>query len=215
MVAVVELLPNIGQIIRRVPTQMLINAYVRAARDFCRQTRWLREDRTVVTTINEDDYTLADSATAEVVGIRRIWAVASDDSEWEIRPKDSTLWTNPTDTGQPMHYAYVPEGAFKLHVIPDAAYTLTVTAAMQPLLASTTLSDALATKWDHVLEEGALEYLFGVPGQKWSNPVESLKRGRAFRAGINNAKADEQRGFNQGSMRTRARAFGGFNVGRR
>lgn len=217
MTSIVDLLPDIGQVIRRAPTQMLINAYVRAARAFCRQTRWLRQDYSVATVANEPDYALADTSTLEVVGIRQIMAVATvgNTSEWEIKPLDRTLWRNLTDIGQPTRYAYTPEGAFKLHVIPDTVYDLTVTAAMQPLLGVSALPDELIAKWDQMLQEGVLGYLFDVPGQAWSNPVQALKHQKAFQAGINNAKADEQRGYNQGSVRVRPRAFGGLNIGRR
>jgi len=54
---------------------------------------------------------------------------------------------------------------------------------------------------------GALGYLLDLPRQPWTDHSQALKRQKEFQSAINNAKADEQRGYNTGSVRARPRLF--------
>ena len=211
MTDIVDLLPEVGQYIRKCPTRTLRVAYLRAARQFCAQTRWLRADASLVTTntvANVSDYTLSIAdATQEIVGIRDMkgYQVSAPTQWWPIKPLDATEFNPGAGTGTPNRYAYVPDAQIKLFQTPNAAYGLTITAAVQPKLTATAIDSTLVTKWKEVLEAGALEYLFGLPQQAWSNGAMMEKYGKVFHAGINNAKGDEQRGFNQGAQRVRPR----------
>lgn len=210
---IIELLPPIGQIVRRCPTQTLIDAYSRASRDFCGQSRWYRENFTVTTTPNDaGPYELIPGSglPLEVIGVRQIIATApigTPLSTWRVTPLDITLWNPLLLPAPPKWYAYLPEGAIQFYQTPDQAYSMAVTAALQPTLGATEIPDVLLLKWERVLQAGALANLLAIPGQGWSNPVEAARYQKVFQAGISNAKADEARGYNQGSMRARPRAF--------
>lgn len=210
---IIELLGPVAQIVRRCPTQTLINAYGRAARDFCGQSRWYRESFTVVTEANlagPYDLIPGSGLPLEVIGIRQIIATApvgAPLSTWWVQPLDITLWNPLLLPAPPQWYAYLPEGALQLYQTPDNVYSLAVTAALQPTLGAREIPDRLLPKWERVLQAGALANLLAIPGEKWSSPVESVRYGKIFQAGINNAKADEARGYNQGSMQARPRAF--------
>jgi hypothetical protein len=47
----------------------------------------------------------------------------------------------------------------------------------------------------------------GIPDMPWTNPTQAEMQRRAFQAGINNARADEQRGHNAGTVIRRSRPF--------
>lgn len=210
---IIELLPPIGQIVRRCPTQTLIDAYSRASRDFCGQSRWYRENFTVTTAANDaGPYELIPGSgfPLEVIGVRQIIATApvgTPLSTWRVRPLDITLWNPLLPPAPPNYYAYLPEGAIQFYQTPDQAYSMAVTAALQPTLGATEIPDVLLAKWERVLQAGVLANLLAIPGQGWSNPVEAVRYQKTFQAGISNAKADEARGYNQGSMRAQPRAF--------
>ena len=210
---IVDLIPEVGQVVRRCPGVTLKTAYLRSARNFCSQTRWLRDTPTLDTLSGNTEAGTADYALlvtdplTEIVGIRDVkgFEVSAVDQWWQITPFDKTRFQPTTQTNKPVHYAYVPEASLSLWMAPDKAYRLEITAAVQPILTATELPDRLVTKWKEVLEYGALEYLMALPRQAWSNAVIAADYGKKFRAGINNAKADEQRGYNQGPTRVTPR----------
>jgi hypothetical protein len=209
---VIDLVPEVGQFVRRCPTLTLTRAYLRAARNFCAQTRWLRADATLNgstdTIANQMTYALQiTDATLEIVGVRDVKAnqVGLPLNAWIIKPLDKTLFSPWVGPGSPTKYAYIPDAQIAFFPTPEKAYTMTITVAVQPVRTATALPNELITKWKEVIEAGALEYLFGIPGQKWSDANRAIFFGKTFRAGINNAKGDEQRGYNQGPVRARPR----------
>jgi YD repeat-containing protein len=206
---IADALPRIAQIARRCPTATLTRAYVDAARAFCGQTRWLRETLANITTTADDpSYALVSAdAGLEVIGVRQVIGTDSRGQQWELPPLDVTAKCLNTDSAQPQWYSYDPEGALVLHRTPDAAYTLTITAQVQPIRTATTIPDALDRKWSLALMAGALGYLLDLPRQPWTDHGQALKRQKEFQSAINNAKADEQRGYNTGSVRARPRLF--------
>ncbi len=48
-----------------------------------------------------------------------------------------------------------------------------------------------------------------LPGQPWTDKQMSLFKGKEFRSGISNGKAEAQRLYNVGGNRARPRSFGG------
>jgi hypothetical protein len=217
-ISIIDLVPEVGQIVRRCPTLTLTRAYLRAARNFCAQTRWLRADATLVggpnTIANVAIYDLQITDPAlEIVGVRDVKGaqVGLPLNSWIIRPLDKTLFSPWVGPGSPTKYAYIPDAKITFFPTPEKAYAVNIVVAVQPvfpspaLIPSATLPSELITKWKEVIEAGALEYLFGIPEQKWSNANSAVVAGKAFRAGINNAKGDEQRGYNQGPVRARPR----------
>lgn len=208
MMEITQALQRVAEIARRCPTPTLKKAYVAAARDFCGQSRWLRTDISVTTSANDFDYLLAPSDTdLEVIGVRRIVGTTSAGKQFRMDPMDRELWPLNSRAAQPRLHAYVPEGQIDLHPTPDAAYTLTVTAQVQLVLGATTVPDLLDRKWGRALTDGALGLLLDIPDQPWTNHGQAMARRKAFQSAINNAKADEQRGYNQGSVAVRQRAF--------
>ncbi len=209
---IIDLVPEVGQFVRKCPQTMLVRAYLRAMREFCAQSRWLRVAATLntideLTTVGVSTYMLdSGDATLEIVGVRDVkgFEVGSPTNWWPIKPRDSTLFA-PTGNGQPTRYAYVPEGSIELWQTPDKAYGVGIVAAVQPVLTATAAPDALLAKWKQVIEAGALAYLYETPRVAWNNLTMADNKRKLFMAGIANAKGDEQRGFNQGAVRVRPR----------
>ena len=206
---VTQALPKIAQIVRGCPTPTLIRAYVDAARDFCGQARWLRDTLAPFNTAaGTAGYTLTPTDDdTEIIGVRQIRAETTTGEVWDVRTLDETQRNLNAGPNPPRTYAYGPESAISLYYTPDGVYSLTVTAQVQPIGSATTVPDELDRKWGRVIQAGALAYLLDVPGQQWTNPARGQLYRREFQAGINNAKADEQRGYNTGSVRAKRRLF--------
>lgn len=208
-VAVLDVIADVAQLVRRAPNTTLIGAYVRAARKFCRESRWLRSSLTGQSVADQRVYDLGSDNTLEIVGLRAASAarLTGNTKSWPLTVSDPTTWNPNKRPAMPQAYAYLPEAQIALDPIPDAAYALALTLVLQPRAGAVELPDQLLVKWDQALQDGALAYLFGIPGQPWTDPARAMVHDRAFRAAIGNAKADEQRAYNQGSVATRRRAF--------
>ncbi len=127
--------------------------------------------------------------------------------EFPICPSDPSTWDNTAAVNQPRWYAYKPEGMFNLYYRPDRDYDLRITTVLQPKDGALRVPDSPLIKYSRDIEAGALESLFSIPGEPWSNEGKATAWGRTFRSGINNAKADAQRRYNTGAQRVRPQRF--------
>jgi hypothetical protein len=208
MAEILSLLQDAAQVARRCPNPTLVRAYLRAARKFCTQSRWLRRELTVGTEAGETLYDLVPGTgdpLLEIIGVRVVTGVdpaQPRQGRWPINPNDPMAW-RPSQPGRPTEYCYVPEDQISVNAPPDRVYTLTVTVECQPLLGSTVLPDDLLRKWDTALTDGALAYLLNLPGQPWSQPNLGRTYAVSFQAAINNAKADVARAYNTGTVMAR------------
>jgi hypothetical protein len=207
-------LENIAQIVRRCPTNTLRRAYVRALREWCGQTYWLRENIPGQTEANVQQYALGDDTYLEIAAIVDMQGQAFQQSGsnpapqfWPIGPSDSSQWDPNIATGVPSTYQYLPQAQFALFPIPNDIYGLTVTVALQPKEGAQQIPQPPLIKWSNEIEAGALAYLLSIPGQPWSNPAEAARNDRVFRSAIANGKAEVQKAFNVGTQRARPRPF--------
>lgn len=203
-------LVNIAQVCRKTPTLTLRRAYVRAMREWCQQTQWLRMNIPGVTAVGMRQYAIGNDPNLDVVGIKAMTGSQSQAQGiqyWPIVTSDSGQWDTNMNSGMPVRYQYVPEAQFALDPIPKFVYGLEITLILQPKEAAVNVPEAPLLKYSNEIEAGALEYLLGLPGMPYSSPVLAEKYGRAFRAGIANGKAEVQRNYNTGPQRARQRQF--------
>lgn len=207
---------NVAQIARGCPTPTLRRAYVRAMRDWCAQTQWLRINAVGATEANIALYDLGSDPLLEIVGL---FAVSGQDDsftppqQWDLGMSNPGTWNPAIGPGRPLRAAYIPEGQMALNPTPDAVYGITYTAIVQPKDGVVEIPAEPLKKYSTAIEAGALEYLLGMKGTPWYDPNEGLRRGREFSAGISNGKAEAQRAYNTGSQRITRRPFGAaFNA---
>lgn len=208
-VAILDRIADVAQLVRNAPNTTLIGAYVRAARKFCRESRWHRVALTGETVAGTRLYSLGSDTYMEVLGLRAASAarLTGDTKAWPLHVGDTGSWDPGAQQGRPRLYAYVPEGQVALDPVPDAAYALSLTLVVQPKAGVNEIAEELLVKWDQVLQAGALSYLLEIPGMPWTDPAAAERKRREFHAGIANAKADEQREYNAGSALVQRRRF--------
>lgn len=210
MIDVFDQLANISQICRKCPTPTLRRAYVRALREWCQETEWLRTNLAGATVAGTRQYALGNDPQLEIVAIKAMQGTQSQSQGiqyWPIVTSDSGQWDPNMTQGMPVRYQYVPEAQFALDPVPKLAYGLLVTVVLQPKEGAVNVPEAPLIKYSNEIEAGALQYLLNIPGQPWSNPAIAANYGREFRSGISNGKAEVQRNFNTGSQRARPRQF--------
>jgi hypothetical protein len=205
-VSVNDQLVNIAQIVRKAPNITLRRAYVRAMREWCQQTQWLRMTVLGATMASIKDYSLGTDANLDLIGIRAMSGVQNG-TTWGMSPTDSSQWNPNSTPAFPRQYCYVPEGNFALEPTPDQVYTLTISVIVTPKETATQVPADPLVKYSNDIESGALAYLLNIPGQPWTDEAAAARYMREFTSGIANGKAEVQRSYNTGSQRVRPRPF--------
>lgn len=212
---VFDYLANVAQIVRKCPTPTLRHAYVRAMRDWCRQTQWLRTNVLGVTVADVAQYALGNDPHLDIVGIFSMsatWTPAGGNPQtWNLPPSDSGMWNRNVSTGQPNIYSYVPEAQFALYPTPNDVFNLAITVILAPKEGAVNVPMAPLQKYSTVFEAGALAYLYELPGMPWTDRQMALVKAKAFQAGIANGKADAQRNYQTGAQRATPRRLANFN----
>lgn len=212
MTVILDLVPEVAEVVRRCPNPVLVRAYRNAAREFCVQSRWLRKTTTLESIdASTDTYGLTlIEAGNDVVGIvddMRGFEIGDKQKNWRLRPMDMRGMPV-VSSGRPVRYAYVPEGIVRFFPPPDRDYGIDARVCVMPSIDATGIDPSLVTKWKEVLEQGALSKVYAIGRQAWSNPLLAEAARKRFMAGIANAKGDEQRGYNTGPVRAHVRNIG-------
>jgi hypothetical protein len=210
-VNVFDQLANVAQIARGCPTVTLRRAFVRAMRDWCAQTQWLRITASGVTEAGEVLYDLGSDPLLEIIGLYAVSgsnpALAPPNS-WPLTMSDPSSWNPLISPGAPLRAAYTPEGQMALNPTPDGAYDMVYNAIVQPKDGVVQIPSQPLKKYSTPIEAGTLAYLLAMKDTPWFNPGEAAKKQREFGAGISNGKAEVQRNYNTGSQRASPRPFG-------
>jgi len=210
-VDVFDQMANVAQIVRGCPDVTLRRAYVRAMRDWCAQTQWLRITAAGATEANTVLYDLGDDPLLEIIGLYAIGGsdpALSPPNSWPIQMSNPADWNPLISPGQPLRAAYTPEGQVALNPTPNGIYNITYNAIVQPKDGAVQVPSQPLKKYSTTFEAGALAYLLGMKDTPWFNQPESVKKQREFGAGIANGKAEVQRNYNTGAQRARSRPFG-------
>lgn len=209
-VDVADQVASVAERARKCPDPVLRRAYVGAMRTWCRETRWLRADVSGATVAGTALYALGEDVNLEIVGVAAVRGSATTvagTTYWPLAVGDSAYWAPDAAQGKPVCYVYVPEGQVALHPTPDAAYATLISAVVQPKDTATQVPAQLMAKWSEVFDAGALADLLAMQGTSWFDPRAAAGNAATFRAGVSNAKADVQRGYNAGSQRVLPRRF--------
>jgi hypothetical protein len=211
MADIVDLLQDIAQKIRPCPQITLQRAYLRAAREWCRQSQWYGVNVDAVLTVDTASYDINQLGQLEALNIESVslqpLPVASGVRRVPLNRGDATQFVPDNTSGQCRRFAYIPEGVLMFDPPPDRAYPVTVRILCQPTRSATTIPDELVVKWQTAFELGALSYLYDLSGEPWANPAEAKIKASEFRSRINDGKADKQRGYVVGSVRARPQPF--------
>lgn len=206
MAQVIDLLQAVAQKARRCPDPTLIEAYVGAARRFCRETRFVRENVPGQTVIGQALYSLGSDALVEIINVQSMSARLGGSQAWPVLPGPQlTFVEGPAE--RPRFFKYVPDAHFCLQSNADAVYDLTIEVAVQPRKTAVAIPDVLVTAHDKTLDAGALSYLLDISGQAWTDHAEAKRQEEVFKAGINNARNAVARQHTDGRLLAVRRPF--------
>lgn len=194
-----------SRIAPRVPTALdytIDLAVLDAAIDFCEQTLICKGALDPVLTVPGEPQCDLDavSTNQSVIKIMRAWAkdieltaIAEDDVDTPLM-YDPNVAGLQSASGMPRAFTEPAPGAIALYPIPDAAYPLTIRAAMKPKRSAKEVEDVLFENWVEEISHGALQRLFLTPGMPFTNDKLAVFHAGQFKAGVNKALLEAARG---------------------
>jgi hypothetical protein len=206
MALIADQLANIAQRVRQCNKVTLVRAYARAARQFCSETRWYRVNLSGTLAAGTRTYSLGSDPDLEIITAQSV-SVTNGTRVIGLRAMAPSAINPNIPQGQPIRFAYLPEGSIAYDPVPDQAYPTLIELAAQVRDEATDVPNELLVKWRQAFEAGALEFLLSMTGQPWADPQAAALERAKFRSFINNAKADVQRGFQVGAVRALPRRF--------
>jgi hypothetical protein len=207
---VTAVLRDLKQQFQQCPNITLQYAYVRAAREFCSESRWLRQGLAATLTAGQREYSLGSDSLLEILALGPVSVTtpAGGTRGQNVIPlaaADPTTFNPNFANGCPQWYAYIPESKIAFNPIPNQAYPVEITLVVQPRDGVAEIPDQLLVKWRYAIEQGARAYLFSLAGEPWADPQKEQVARTFYRSGVNEARADVNRGFQQGPVRARPR----------
>lgn len=206
MALVDDISRDVRQLFPKAPEDAVRHAIIRAARQFCGQSRWYRVALTATLSPNVQAYSLGSDPLLEVVDVPLGRITDTNGAILSLQPSDPTTFDPNVKPGRPTTYAYLPEGSVAFFPIPNAAYAVTLTLAVQPKDGVSELPDQLLAKWRVAIEAGAAAFLYELP-EAWRDLNQAEIKRRTLQSAINSARADVARGYQSGSVIANRRPF--------
>jgi len=211
MAAVVDLVRDVKQVMQQCPALSIQRAYVRAARMFCLESRWLRRVITATLVPNTQYYSLGSDTLLEIIALGPVQFTTPPvpgrgQNVISINSADPGTFDPNQSPGAPCWYAYIPEAQIGFNPTPNLAYPVSITLIVQPRDGVAQIPDELVVKWRYAFEEGCKWFLYEIPGEPWSEPGKAQLCRQNYRGWVNEARAEVNRGYQQGPVRARPRA---------
>jgi len=185
-------------------SDMLVDrAIVDAAIEFCEGSLIVAETfDTFTTAIGTPDYDLDAPTGQRVIRVMRAWCDASEMTAMAADDMPLGAYGSVSSSlSRPQAFHEISAGVMGLYPIPDAAYTVTIRAALKPNRNATQLADVLWEGWADTIADGALARLYGQLSQQWGNTALSIVHTQRFRVGINRALIEAHRQFTRAEAR--------------
>ncbi len=205
---VASLVGDLATFIRAADSTTIRSAYMRACREFCARSRWLKRNITnTALTINQPVYNFGTDPNLEVIGVSAA-AIQQQNLTWVGLRSTSQDTADPNQAPDlPNWFMYLDEGMIRFYPTPNLAYLSNVNLIVQTSLNGTAVPNDLIAKWNREIEFGALAFLYDMPKEEWSDPVKAGEARIKFIEGWAAAKSWVDKGYQQGSVRATPRPF--------
>lgn len=188
----------------------LVDIFLRnTAIDFCEETWSLMADMDTISTVAavyEYDLDSPESG-VEVFAIKKAWIDSapidpiSMDDLWAA----STDWK--TSSGKPSYFAQ--QEAFKvlLYAVPDAVYSLDLTATLRPTTTALGVPDRFFADYRRQVSWGTMAALMAQPAKPWSNPDRSAYYRKEYEAALTKSTVLTNRARSRAALQVTFRNF--------
>ncbi len=205
---VASLVGDLAATVRSADSQTIQLAYMRACREFCFRSRWLKRNITnAALTINAPVYNFGTDPNLEVIDVAAV-AIQQQNLTWIGLRSTSQDTSDPNQAADlPNWFMYLPENMIRFYPTPNLAYLSNVNVIVQTSISATAVPNDLIQKWNRTIESGAMAYLYAMPKEEWYNPDEAMKAKNLFEEGWSSARSDVARGYQSGNVRATPRPF--------
>ena len=179
------------------PDLLILRALNRALRDFCKRVPVLRKTLSIWLIKDRPCYELdvpANTKLGYIISVVNSDGVPIDAVNETELTKLSTGWR--TLVGPDTKGYLMPElGEFRAYPIPEAskANALSVVFSLIPTKQAVDFEEELADRYEQLLIDGALSWLFLRPNQKWLNPSLAAVHNTKYEKSIQDAGIDAMR----------------------
>lgn len=208
MAAVSALVPDIRASIPDIPSFVAERQILRAARVFCEETRSWRINFQIsvvgsVTTVSLVASLPSGTELVDVISIKNVNGGAPvSPVTYAWLDKNATNWRSESDLNA-KYYVLNSNNVLRLVPKPSTttAFLYDARVAVKPLRTATTLNDVLMNKYDEVLIDGALAYLYLMPRKPWTDGALAAVHSARFQASFAGARAAAADEFQVGVAR--------------
>ena len=206
--AVAQVCLDVAAMVKEAPVPIVQQAYMRATREFCSRSFWLKRSIPQATLIvNQAEYNFGADPNLEVIGVAAV-QIQQQNTTWvNLRNTSQDTYDPNMKTDLPNWYSYLPEGMIVYYPTPNYAYGTKVSLICQPSLASQVVPNDLLNKFNTYIEAGALEFLYSMGDEAWGDEQKMMSNGARFWEGIGQARTWKDKGNQQASVRATPRAF--------
>jgi len=194
------------------PNNLIRQAIIESAREFCRDSRFWREDLTALdTVVDQSSYTFTLPTDSEMVDYSNIYySTKRQLIAKTMRQLDTINHQWRTQTGEPYYYMRENNADIKIAYIPQEIIVdaIQANAVLQPNLAATTIDDKILNDYDETIIHGALYRVLRIPGRPWSDLKTANYYQGLFLTKVDEAGSRATDGRQKGVIRTTA--YGGL-----
>lgn len=206
MATIDSLIPRVTVHVYNAPVNFIRQSMLETVREFCRETRFWREDLTAEDVVADTHtYALTLPADTEVVDFDDVYY----STKRSLKPKTyqqlndiNEQWR--TQTGEPYYYQRVGNDSVRLVYIPTANETgaIKARAILQPAFTATTIDDKILDDYDEMILHGTLYRILRIPGKAWSDINLANFYENEFRTKLDEAKSRAVDERTKGNVRT-------------
>jgi len=201
---IVDILPSVAVEVESAPESLIRKHYIEATRDFCRRTRYWREDLDLLDHVaNVYDYDLfTPVANTEIVDV--ITAERTTDNKRLTRQTPRNMSSTLSSTGDSVVFSLVKKDVIRIGPVPpeDKAGAIAIRVALQPTSRATEMDDRLISDFGDQLIYGALARLMRMPGKPWGDKTMASYYLTEYNNSIGLATAVAEDEYTRGVVRT-------------
>lgn len=187
MASLESLLPLVRRHAAGCPDFVILDALRYAAREFCRDSWFVKRTLEVPLYAGQAFYDLEpESADEEIIGVDAVQYLGLP-----LEPADPKAVFQ--RSGSPRVFLWLPPATLEIAPYPSAdagslVDPMFVSVVVQPKETAATYPDDIQREFDHCIADGAVARVCGVEGAAWSSPRLALKHGQIFYTSKMNAK---------------------------
>ncbi len=207
MTALTDFLPLVLPEVDGCPSPVAVNAVRNACRAFCQTSRYWQEDLTAFASVaGQELYPLTPPTNTNICAVIQNDVTFDGGVVYESGDTVPKRCIAVTSSSPSRYYIVNHGGSLNLRPYPivnqSLADAFVVTVALKPSNTAAEVDDRVYIDHLETIAAGALERLFNMEGQKWTNKKAAMGKGFDFTRGVSEARIAVSKGYSNQSLTT-------------